>query len=345
MKKSIRGFCFQAICSMICICICILCFSMCNLYADSEDLANMRTTLLAKDANGNEIGSLTGSITDGSKLVMENDPSKLGYAEICRTYVSTANEVFTYGVQITDGNCDGAADLVFKIGNQYNGMTAKIISRSNGLSDSDPVAYDEHDVIVTDGSVQVSVSYDFTIRTPFVIGVYTSVVPENKDKQSIDKPLLEQKTLVDKRASSVQITGQFSDDAMISINKNDNRFKKLLENSDDNFIAGYEVKLTAGRYEGKVNVSISLGTTYANKKVQVGQLLEDGKLLTEENVSSATGDVTFEVDELSPIIITERKPDSKKESSVDFNSIIFYVGGAAVLVLVITAGIVYKKKK
>lgn len=224
----------------------------------NSDSNYVQTTIYANDSNGNRIGSMTGEFTEGTTLIMENDPSKLGYADIMKTYLSDADysEKFSYGINVSNGSYKGKVQIAFNVGEKYNGMQAVVVALANDPT-KEPAKYDTMHTEVKDGNITITIAYPPLLqRTPFVIGLLQSdnagKQPQNQtpaiQNQQKKENLYQDKMLSDKTDSyNICVKGSFIHDAKLKVNelsnKNDN-YKKLSDAEKGKKIIGaYDVMI------------------------------------------------------------------------------------------------------
>lgn len=370
----------------VCALIVTICLSTSQMFyvnvkaADDANYTNM--TIYAKDNQGNVIGSMTGMFTKGTKLIMENNPSKLGYGDIARNYFAlrdfTGNkntpnyDVFTYGVNIVNGTYKGKIVITFnidnnmedyttgkKVGNKYDGINAKTIVHVQGGKDS--FGNDDYINKVNNGKVSFTIDYSPLLeRTPFIIGIPLANDPtqtqstqspkedQPSQKQHAQTSYKDMTLYANVKNEKTDAKGNFTKDAVLNVSEiaqDNDSYKKLAASMPNNKIIGaYDVKVTNGSYKGKLHVTFNVDKRYANKDVTIKHLQDDGNI--ESNTVKVTSDNTVEmtVSSLSPFMIF-----GEDNSATGLNTQQYIeIGGGIILVIVIigcTVAIIKSKKR
>lgn len=316
------------------LCVCFLFFPSTQSISAKETAV---TTIYAKDSEGKTIGSLSGDITQETTLLMESDPSKLGYGEIAKTYLNeNPVKVLTYGINIEQGSYQGPLTLTFYLGEQYETMSAQIVFLKDNAKDA-LAEYEQETVTVKDGMAAIKLNYaTFDTRSPFVIGLYPSSTKQPST------PIFQQRSLIDQSVKEVGISGSFSKDASFIVkpleeaSKTYQSLRAPIENAT--ILKGYDMSLKQGSYQGTMKVSISLEEA-ANKEITIYQLLKNDKIATYTLTTSKDGNADFETSELSAFLITEKKEQKQ-------NTNLYYIAiGVGTLLVVISLASMWKEKK
>ena len=310
--------------------LCLACFSIGIIHTNAqEDDTFTQTTLYAKDAQGKNIGSAQSSFTQGTQLVMENNPSKLGYGEISRSRLQDAQEVFTYGVSLENGTYEGDIQLSFLLDDTYNGKTANVVLQkaNNGVMD-----YETLSQVITHGEVSITLSaISLDQRTPFLIGIYQT--------DTIFQERILSQTLDDKE---VQIQGAFTKAASMQVSllsSQDAAYKTLQASIKDQMILNaYKISLETGNYTGILTYHIPVILPEAEEPVQVVFLQANGEVKTIASPVVEAGVLTFSTTEPSSFMIVQEQP--VQETSVFLTYLLTYpwqigIGGVVLLVLAI----------
>lgn len=310
---------------------------------------NETIIIYAKDSNGNVIASAKGVFQNDAVLNVENDSSKLGYGEIGRMinpdYTTSSAEtlafptILDFGVSITHGSYQGKLELSFFVGDSYNGLDAKVITRG----DQD---FETFKTSVKEGQVTVLVEdKDLTTQTPFVIGLpnpthdQTKIMPD-KDKINQNQSL----TFSEKMKTGwIYVKGSFTEDTSLNVktlSKNEKVYKKLAP-SDRDVVGAYSLKLNKGKQNGSIRVIFPINKKYVNQKVIVEHLLKDGSIISNHYKVKKDGSISIKTTELGAFMITAEK--TKKAGSL--NTQYLFLGGIFIVAVIVFVGIMVVIKR
>lgn len=307
--------------------LCFVCFqnSTWLLHAQEED-TQTQTTLYAKDAQGNNIGSVQGKFTQGTQLVMENNPSKLGYGEISRSYLRDAQEVFTYGVTLENGTYDGEIEFTFFIGDEYNGKTANIVTRRG--EDWGYVTYVQ---VIEDGMVKLKIAHtSYAEQIPVLFGIY--------DTDGIFEDTTLSETI---GGTKVQIQGTFTTDASVRVvmllpqAEAYQKMKEAVENQT--IINAFTIRLN-GECSGIVTYQVPITLPDNKEPVNVLFLKSNGKVETIYDTKVEDGLFSFSTNEIGSFMIIQEQSTQKTSELIVFLQTYPWqigIGGIVLLILVI----------
>lgn len=149
---------------------------------------------------------------------------------------------------------------------------------------------------------------------------------------------------IENNDGKVTVTGQLTKDAALNIipitggNANYDSLIKLVDASKNNVIGAFEVTITGGEYNGKLNLVFNVGREYDGKTLTIYHKKRSGQV-EQFTVVCREGKAALTVDELSPfLIIVPASAMPQTGSMIDFS---FLLGLGMLIILL---GMIWYKK-